>query len=77
MGRDSLVVIENEIIEIELVAIFRLNPPVEESAEGVTLHEAVEEPVNLFRSPYELPLDGGQHEIMRVYDTILRWAWEP
>ena len=62
----SLMVIENKIVKLEPVAIFWPDLPVEEGTDRITLHEAVEEPANLARSPDELTLDGRQHELMLV-----------
>ena len=58
-----LVVVENEIKELELAAILGGDPPVQEGAKGIVLHEAVEQSAYLLTSPYELSLDGGQHKI--------------
>ena len=66
-----LVIVANEIEELELTAVFGSDSPVEECTEGVTLHEAVEQPAYLSGSPHELPLDGRQHKVV-LLDFIKR-----
>ena len=61
MGVIALVVVANEIEELELAAVFGFDAPIEKCAKRETLHETVEKPAYLFRPPYELALDGGQH----------------
>ena len=66
MGIVPLMVVENEVIEIELVAAFWIHSPVEEGAKGITLHEAIEQPVNLLGSPHKLSLDGRKYEVITL-----------
>lgn len=63
----SLVVTKDKVIEVELVTILWLDSPVEEGSKRIALHKAIEQPVDLLRSPHKLALDGGQHEVMTKY----------
>ena len=66
MAAIPLMVVEDEIVEIELSTGFRSNPPIEEGAERITLHEAIKKAINLLRSPHKLPLNCRQNKIMPV-----------
>ena len=66
MAAIPLMVVEDEIVEIELSTGFRSNPPIEEGAERITLHEAIKKAINLLRSPHKLPLYCRQNKIMAV-----------
>ena len=67
MGVIALVIVANEVEELELTAGFRIDTPIEKCAERIALHEAVKKPAYLLRPPYELALDGRQHQVVSMY----------
>lgn len=56
-------VVENEVEESEVAAVFWPDTPVQEGSERIALHDAVEEPADLAAPPDELALDCRQHKI--------------
>ena len=57
VGIVPLVVFPHEIVPTVKVSVLRVDPPEHELPERIALHQAVEEVADLFRLPYELPLD--------------------
>lgn len=72
-----LVVIPNEVVPLELLAVLRVHLPVEEGSEGIALHKAIVEPAYLIGPPDELALDGGEHEVvpMDILQRLLYGDW--
>ena len=62
----SFVVVKHEIVELELVAVLMMDAPIQECIERIPLHDAVKQRAYLIRSPHELPLDGGQYELVTL-----------
>ena len=59
-----LVVVANEVVELIVLIVLLFDLPVEESAEGIALYEAVEQRADLLRLPNELPLYGWQDDVV-------------
>ena len=64
MGIVPLMIIAHEIEELEFLTVFRSDAPIKECTKRITLHEAIEQPINLPRLPYELTLYSWQYEIV-------------
>ena len=64
MGQITLMVVEDEVVELVALVVLLLDLPIQERAEGIPLHKTVEQVVDLVWLPDELTLNCGEHDLV-------------